>query len=382
MTMSARGVALAAGGPTARSRAATAGHPRLQSTPAQLRRLVIGLLGMSVLLGVTAALLLAGLRSTSDSVSGTASPAYLDAIQARAALSDADRAAWQSFRSGEAQFIGPGQQYQNDITTAGQALERLAALQAPGSADSSLLQTISGQLVNYQGLVERADDAYQRDVALGEPGKHDLGFAYLAYASNAMRDPGGLLASIGQLAGPDQQALAGQMASPWANPALLLIFVVPVLLLIACIGFAHSVLRRRFNRMLSPPLLVAAALVITMFAWLAVATLHADSAFAAARGTALPRVTSLWQAQTNAVSAEAEQLQSGNTAPVTDRESGGLNAAATAQADSALGSDLASAQDIGGWPAVIPLLAIALAALCYLGLRPRLGEYRGIGGRY
>jgi hypothetical protein len=377
MTMSVRGVALPVVGLNPPTRAVHGGQPRLRSTPTQLRRLVIGLLGVSVVLGITGTVLLEGLRSTTESVRDTAAPAYLDAMQARAALSDADRAAWQSFRSGEAQFLGPGQQYQNDITTAGQALERLAALQAPGSAGSSLLQTISGQLVTYQGLVEQADDAYQRDVALGEPSKHDLGFADLASASNSMRDQGGLLASIGQLVGPDQQVLAGQMASPWADPALLLLFALPALLLIACIGFAHLVLRRRFNRVLSPPLLLAAVLVIIMSAWLAVATLHADSAFAAARATALPRVTSLWQAQTRSVTSEAAALQSGNAAPVSDQASGGLNAVATAQADGALDADLASAQGTGGLPYAIPLLALVVAGLCYLGLRPRLGEYRG-----
>lgn len=375
--MSVRGVALPVVGLNPPTRAVPGGQPRLRSTPTQLRRLVIGLLGVSVALGITGTVLLEGLRSTTESVRGTAAPAYLDAMQARAALSDADRAAWQSFRSGEAQFLGPGQQYQNDITTAGQALERLAALQAPGSAGSSLLQTISGQLVTYQGLVEQADDAYQRDVALGEPSKHDLGFADLASASNSMRDQGGLLASIGQLVGPDQQVLVGQMASPWADPALLLLFALPALLLIACIGFAHLVLRRRFNRVLSPPLLLAAVLVIVMSAWLAVATLHADSAFAAARATALPRVTSLWQAQTRSVTSEAAALQSGNAAPVSDQASGGLNAVATAQADGALDADLASAEGTGGLPYAIPLLALVVAGLCYLGLRPRLGEYRG-----
>jgi hypothetical protein len=377
MTMTVRGVAPPAAGLNTPARAAPGSHPQLRSTPTQLRRLVIGLLGVSVVLGIAGTVLLEGLRSTTESVRGTAAPAYLDAMQARAALSDADRAAWQSFRSGEGQFLGPGQQYQNDITTAGQALERLAALEAPGSAASSLLQTISGQLVTYQGLVEQADDAYQRDIALGEPSKHDLGFADLAYASSAMRGQGGLLASIGQLASPDRQVLAGQMASPWADPALLLLFALPALLLIAGIGFAHLVLRRRFNRVLSPPLLLAAALVIVMSAWLAVATLHADSAFAAARATALPRVTSLWQAQTNSVTAEAAALQSGNAAPVSDRASGGLNAVATAQVDDALDADLATAEGTGGLPFAIPLLAIAVAALCYLGLRPRLGEYRG-----
>lgn len=357
-------------------------HTRQHTTPVQLRRLLFALVATVVVLWLAATAVQRGLQATAGSVRGSTSPAYLDAVQALASLSDADRAAWQSFRSGEALFNGPGQQYQNDITTAGQALERLAALQAAGSANSSLLQTISGQLVTYQSQVEQADVTYQKDIALGSASKRDLGFAHLAYASSAMRArQGGLLASISQLAGPGQQALSSQLASPWTNPVLLMVFIVPALFLIAGIVFAQSLLRRRFNRVLSPPLLLAAALVVVMSAWLAVTAVHADSALAAARTTALPRAAALWQSQTSAVTAEAAALQSGSAGAVSDRASGGLNETATGQADGALEADLASAQDAGGLPLGIPALAIAIAALAGLGLWPRLSEYRGIGDR-
>jgi hypothetical protein len=380
--MPARSVSIRAGSAQPTAGVAARSRTRQHTTPAQLRQLLIALVGTVVVLGATATVLQRGLQATTGSVRGTTSPAYLDAAQALASLSDADRAAWQSFRSGEALFNGPGQQYQNDITTAGQALERLAALQAAGSASSSLLQTISGELVSYQSQVEQADVTYQKDIALGAVSKHDLGFAYLAYASSAMRArQGGLLANISELAGPSRQALSSQLASPWANPALLVVFTVPALFLIAGIALAQSLLRRRFNRALSPPLLLAAALVVVMSVWLALAAVHADSAFAAARATALPRATALWQSQTSAVTAEAAALRSGSAGAVSDRASGGLNETATAQADGALDADLASAQDAGGLPFGIPVLAVAIAALAYLGLWPRLSEYRGIGDR-
>lgn len=350
------------------------GHPRRPTTPARLRRLLIALLAGAVLFWITATILQRGLQSVTQSVRDTASPAYLDAVQARAALSDADRAAWQSFRSGAAQLNGPGQQYQNDITTAGQAIERLAALEAPGSPGSSLLQTISGQLVNYQGLVEQADAGYRRDIALGAAGKGDLGFAYLTYASSAMRDPqGGLLASIDQLAGPGQRALRGQLASPWADPVLLLALAVPALGTIIGIGVAQAFLRRRFHRAVSLPLLFAAAAACVLSGWLTLATVHADSAFAAARTTALPRLTALWQAQIKTVDTEAAGLRA-NTTPAS---SGGLDAAATQRATGTLDADMRSATNTDGLPIGIPALTAAIAVLGYLGFRPRLNEYRG-----
>lgn len=328
----------------------------------------------AVLFWITATILQRGLQSVTQLVRDTASPAYLDAVQARAALSDADRAAWQSFRSGAAQLNGPGQQYQNDITTAGQAIERLAALGTPGSPESSLLQTISGQLVNYQGLVEQADAGYHRDIALGAAGDGYLGFAYLTYASNAMRDPqGGLLASIDQLGDPDQRALRGQMASPWADPVLLLALAVPALGTIIGIGVAQAFLRRRFHRAVSLPLLLAAAAACVLSAWLVVATLHADSALAAAKTTALPRLTGLWQAQTRTVDTEAVELR----ADMTPVSSGGLDVTTTQHASGTLDADLESASNTGGLPIGIPVLSAAIAVLGYLGFRPRLNEYRG-----
>ena len=175
-----------------------------------------------MLLWLVATIVAQGLHGTAAAVRDQDAPAFTDATEAQAVLSDADRAAWQSFRSGEAQLTGPGQQYQNDITTAGQDLERLAAL-APSGTASQQLQTVSGQLVNYQGLVEQADAANRADIALGNASGHDLGYAYLTYSSSAMRDPqGGLLASISGVTGADRQALDQGLGSWWGSPVLLL----------------------------------------------------------------------------------------------------------------------------------------------------------------
>lgn len=364
--MSARGVATPA-----------AARPVAGSTPTSLKRLIVMVLAGTVLLWLTAMTLQRGLQSTAESVRGSVSPAYLDAVQARAALSDADRAGWQSFRSGAAQLTGPGQQYQNDLTNASQALQRLAALEPPNSANSMRLQTISGQLVTYQGLVEQADAAYRTDIALGAASKGELGFAYLTYASSALRDPqGGLLASIDQLASPDQQALRGQLASTWADPVLLVAFAVSALLALAGIAAAQAFLRRRFRRAVSLPLLLAALLACGLSAWMVIATLHADAAFSAAKTTALPRVTRLWHDQTGAADSAAAALRA-NAGSVPGTSSAGLDTAATQQAGSALDANLAAAESTDGLPIAIPVLVVAIAALGYFGLWLRLNEYRG-----
>ncbi len=366
--------AVPAGGlAAARPRPAVAGRWRRDGTPGQLRRLLILILAATVLLWLVATIVAQGLHGTAAAVRDQDAPAFTDATEAHAVLSDADRAAWQSFRSGEAQLTGPGQQYQNDITTAGQDLERLAAL-APSGTASQQLQTVSGQLVNYQGLVEQADAASRADVALGNASGHDLGYAYLSYSSSAMRNPqGGLLASVSGVTGTDRQALDQGLASWWASPVLLLLVLAAAGWLLWSIIGAQRFLLRRFRRMTSPPLVLAGVLTVVLLAWVMTTVLSAESAFGTARGTALPALTRVWQAQASAVNAQAAALRAGKAAS----GSGGLNVIATQQASRALTADLTSAQDTGGLPAGIPVLAVAIAGLAWLGFKFRLDEYRG-----
>ena len=239
------------------------------------------------------------------------------------------------------------------------------------------LQTISAQLVTYQGLVEQADAANRADVALGAGSKHQLGLAYLTYAYSALSDPqGGLLAGIDQLAGPDQQALRDQLASPWADPVLLVAFAVPALLALAAIAAAQAFLRRRFRRAVSLPLLLAALLACGLSAWMVIATLHADAAFAAAKTTALPRVTALWQDQIKKADGAAAALRK-NFDSVPRTASAGPDTTHAQQAGSKLDADLAAAERTDGLPIAVPLLVVAIAALGYFGLWRRLNEYRG-----
>ncbi len=351
------------------------GGSRRRSTPERLRRRLAVVLAATVLLWITATVVLQGMHRTVESVRGSTSPAYLDVIKANAALSDADRAAWQSFRSGDAQFTGPGLQFQDDITNASQDLERLAALS--GGAGSQQLETVSGQLVNYQALVEQADAAYRADTAMGSAGSHELGFAYLNYASHSMRDPGGLLATISELQAADRRTVDGQLASPWADPALFSALALAGLLGLGAILATQGFLRRKFRRMTSPPLLMAAALVCGLTVWMAVVILPADAAFAAARGTALPKLTGIWQAQIRAVDAGAAALRANTAGNAAADAFGGLAVTATQSASGALDADLAATGDTGGLPVGIPALAAAIAALAWLGIKPRMDEYRG-----
>jgi hypothetical protein len=191
-----------------------------------------------------------------------------------------------------------------------------------------------------------------------------------------MRDPGGLLATIDGLAVLNHRTLDGQLASPWAEPALLLAFAAAGLLGLGTILATQGFLWRKFRRMISPPLLLAAALVCGLMAWMAIMVLPADAAFAAARGTALPHLTSIWQQQTRAVDARAAALLANTAGNPSGAAPGGLSVTATQSASSALDADLAAAGNTGGLPIGIPALAAVVAILAWRGIKPRTDEYR------
>jgi hypothetical protein len=348
---------------------------RPQNTPERLRAFRAVLFAAAAVMLITGIVVLQGIHSTAVSVRNTDAAAYLDVTEAGAVLSDADRAVWQSLRSGEAQFTGPGQTYEGDITTADQEFQRLAALEARGGAGSKLLPILTGQLVTYQGLVEQADAADRADIALGA-GSHDLGYAYLGYAEQSLRDPGGLLATLGTLSGLNRQALNGRSRSLWADPALFAAFAAAGVVLLSLVVACQLFLRRRFRRMISSPLLLAAVLVCGLVAWMGAVALPADAALAAARDTALPRVVNIWRDQTQAVDAQFRVLQASASANAADA-AGVLSLKAVQPASAALDADLVSAQNTGGLAIGFPIAAVVIAGLVFVALKPRLDEYRG-----
>jgi hypothetical protein len=356
---------------------------RSHNTPERLRAFRAALLAATALLGITAIVVLLGMHRNAVSVRQTAAPAYLDVIEAKAVLTDADRAVWQSLRSGEAQFSGPGQIYESDITTADQELQQLAALEAPGSSGGQDLQTVSGQLVTFQGLLEKADAANRADAALGRASSA-LGDAYLGYAGQSLfgdYDPttkeysGGLIPPANHLTELNQHALNGRLTSLWADPALIAAIATAGAVVFGLIVAFQLLLRRRFRRSISPPLVLAAVVVCGLLAWMFAVILPADNALARARTTALPRVVESWQQQTQMVVFQARALQHSSSENTPDT-AGVLHLGAVQPAT--LNADLDSAQRTDGLLIGIPVAAVVVAGLVFLAVKPRLDEYRGV----
>jgi hypothetical protein len=340
------------------------------NTPARLRlTLALTVAGVVVFWAAATLVFLEG-HATITGVANRGAPGAVDALEAHAALADCDRAAWFSFRSGQAELSGPGQTYQDDLTTAGQSLDHLASLGIGGSAGRQVLQAVTGQLVTYQGLVEQADATYRE-------GLHPLAFAYLTYASKSLNDPGGLLARIDDLAALNAATLAADRRSGWVSPGRLPLIIVPAAVVLGWLVGSQVWIARRFRRALNPPLLLATLVVAALAGWYVAAALHADHAFARAQNTALPRAEGAWRGEIDRSASAAAASRAGQQRKIGLNDSdSAMSIAATLPDQHRLTATLADATDTGGLTAGLPTTAVALTLLTGWGFGLRLREYR------
>ncbi|RSN67544.1 hypothetical protein DMH08_13310 [Actinomadura sp. WAC 06369] len=321
--------------------------------------------GIALLFWIAATGVLVGGRTAVESAREKGVPAYIGARTAHAALSDADRAAWQSFRSGAAQLTGPGQRFRDDITTAGDSLSRIAEVDAGGEAGRDLLRSVNAQVVTYQGLVEQADATYRK-------GLEELGYAYLTYASRMLHADGGLLDRIDEIAERDRRAVGDRHGSFWVTDAAVAAVCLIAGALLAVLGHVQVAMARRFRRVLNLPLLAASVLLLGLTAWVAATFLRAGDAFAAAAERGLPAFDRTVRAQIAEADAGARALREDRPAAA----GGGLDLAAAERAQRPLAARLGGATDTGGLVAGLPAGTAAVAGLAALGIWLRLREYR------
>ncbi|MET8141800.1 hypothetical protein ABZU32_15960 [Sphaerisporangium sp. NPDC005288] len=332
----------------------------------RLRRMVTLTLVLTAAVWLAATTLLLGSRATIASAAEEANPALLASLAAHAALSDTDRAAWQSFRGGEVKLTGPGRRYRDDITTAGENLVRLAELDTTGTAGRQALLAVNGQLVTYQGLVEQADASYRQ-------GADDLGYAYLTYSSNLLHGPGGLLSRIEDMAELNRRAIERSHTSPWVDPGTPLVALLAAGVLLGHLLRVQVFLSRAFRRTINPPLLAATLVLCVLAIWTTLALNGGHQAFRSAERQALPALSQVWQTQIRRADLGTAALRA-NASRVASAEPD-LTAAEPARAR--LDTLMARALDSGGLMAGLPIGAVAVAVLATAGLRLRLNEFRG-----
>src|SRR5690606_1433397 len=229
-------------------------------------------LGMTLLFWAASTAVMVGGGTAVSSVRDRGVPAYVSARTAHAALSDADRAAWESFRSGAAELIGPGQRFRDNLTTAADSLAHIAELDFGGGAERDLLRAVNAQVVTYQGLVEQADATYRECLEV-------LGYAYLTYASDLLHGEGGLLDRIDEIAKRDLRAGAHRRLSASGATAVAPRPAAPRRVLHGVLGHAQAALAPRFRRAPTPPLLAARRVLVGLFVRTANACLPRDRAF-------------------------------------------------------------------------------------------------------
>jgi hypothetical protein len=229
-----------------------------RTTPGVVGMIAIAIAACCVIAGVVCAAQLNGRIAERDSVLDRSEPNAYSAQNLYAALSAADAAAASAFLSGGIETAPMRARYQQALADAASALADVTAGATDADTRTAVAQ-ISLQLAAYTGLVESA----RANNRQGFP----IGSAYLREASSLMQAallPGAERIYTGSLAtvGEDQRAVG---SAPTVGLVLLA-------LVLAAIGVGSIILYARTNRQFNMGLVIAAAGVLLVIAWIVVAT--------------------------------------------------------------------------------------------------------------
>ncbi|MGX7670749.1 hypothetical protein [Plantactinospora sp. DSM 117369] len=369
---------------------------RPSTTRRTLLRLLGCLLGTTVLVLASSLAVVWGTHRTAETVRTRSLPAVMELAAVRTALVRADTAAITSFQTRQAGLVGPGEEYQNQIAAASQSLAQAAEDIGSGDTSSRQIQVVEGLLVTYISLMGQAHAHYRQS------GPDGLATVYAWYASRLLYSDGGILAQLDTLLAAETATLETRLSSGWLSPGTTLVWVLPVLFLLLLLVGAQLFLRRRFRRGVNWGLAAATVLLAVLTAGTSfvlvsneqLADAHAElsevrrlSAEQAAGAdqegiTALDGLlagfcspaggcevrSGVFRSRPDAGSPAAPPSPSASAMPVADRDV--LRRAEEVDDQAALATGATS----GAF--VVLLLASPIALLVWLGLRPRIEEYR------
>nr|WP_246481085.1 hypothetical protein [Amycolatopsis umgeniensis] len=347
----------------------------------------------TALLALTLAVLVVSLwafhsvQSTAETVRDRTSQAVLEVTAARAALVAADAAAITSFASGEAKLAGPGQEYSNQLALASQSLARVAEFNQAGEAGGNALQVVESQVAAYSGSIGQAD------VHFRQPDAAVLGAVDLWHASRLLHASGGVLEELESLQGKQREALNRQLSSTGMSLAMLPLWLLPVLALLALLVLTQLYLKKRFRRVVNLPLLAATVLVAAIGVALVFTLISRDRLDSV--GERLDGVADARGAQIQAADDLGQRRLADLLTGYCDEEQGcGVTAdefrAKTRQATTvatdntrvvtagakAVAADASGAAETGGREFLIPAGTLLAGGLVLLGLHARVEEYR------
>lgn len=227
--------------------------------PGRLRIIGAVLALLVVAFGAVTAWQITDRTTAASSVLKHSGPLSSDAAEIYRRLADADAAVAGGFLVGGQEPRSVTDRYDTDIRTAADLITRAAA-KTQGSAEvTAQISSLNQQLPQYTKLVATA----QADNRQGLP----LGGAYLRYANEQMRKPGGLLDASKKLYDAESARLDGDYSAakalPYASWAL-------GILALGGLVWAQRRNYRRTNRVFNHGMLAASAASAVVLLWLVV----------------------------------------------------------------------------------------------------------------
>jgi hypothetical protein len=267
-----------------------------RTTPGVLTILAVGLVLVSVLVGVLTAIGVQTRSTALDDLATSSGPLSVAAQDIYRSLSDADATATGAFLAGGDEPADQRARYLNDIAQAEASLAVAVAAREPAdvTAPDSPLATLSAKLSVYTGLVETARANNHQGLPVGA--------AYQREASNLMRTE--LLPAAQKLYATETGQVAGDQDDaggfPWFE-------VLVGLIGLAVLVGAQVYLRRSTNRVFNVGLLVATGAAVVSLLWVVIATLGVNTNVDQSRELGSADVEALAQARIAALTARSDE---------------------------------------------------------------------------
>ena len=238
---------------------------------ARLRR---GIIGLAIVAGLLASFVVGYRVADTRQIRNESAPAIVNARQAQASLAEANAAAAVAFLAGGVENPAQRQIYEDSLAAAAAELESAARLVGDDDEAHEALASMTAALPRYAGLIEAA----RANNRQGFP----VGAAYLTSATALLQDE----------IYPDTDLVANRAAARYRDAydsqrglglALGVVATATAVVLGVVLVAAQAQLRRRFNRVVNGPMILATLLTVILAGWLGIGFANHSSHLAVAR---------------------------------------------------------------------------------------------------
>lgn len=322
------------------------------STRLLIQRQCTALLTLTVVAAVALAIAYYGVHRNPALVRDDTSPAIREVAATRTALQSADRAVRESLVGGISTVVGKGEEYENQISAADQSLARVAELQLAGERGRQTLQPVRGVLKAYTESIDKAAQAGAEDNA-------PLRDSHLLSASSILnRTDTGILDRLTELQKMQERVLHQRTTFDRLLWTVWIASWLCLLTLMVLLVVTQLTVHRRFRRRLSPFLLLATVGVCAAV-WPTIWAMQTQQQLTSARSS-LERIIAESQRTSGDVSEEYALAQTRTITATAGR----------------IDTDMDEGDRRAAFIAGIPAVGAGVAALIWLGMRPRIAEYR------